>query len=90
MVEGTNTGSWNSVWYVNTKISKHMSPTKEIFDKFKKCFFINDEERHFDPIHVHGVGEISLETNERTYVIPFSSFVPEININVLSLRQLIL
>ncbi|KAJ9558045.1 hypothetical protein OSB04_012659, partial [Centaurea solstitialis] len=27
-----------------------MSPTNEMFESFKTCFFINDEERNFDPL----------------------------------------
>ena len=71
LVEGTNARSWNSVWYVNLKISKHVTPSKEIFVKFKNCSFINDEEHHLNPILTHGVREIELTTDERTYVVPY-------------------
>jgi len=90
LVEGTNTGSWNSIWYVNSKISKHMTPSKDIFVKIKKCFSINNEEHLLNPLVIHGVGEINLTTDVNIYAIPYVSYVPEININVLSMKQLIL
>lgn len=90
LVEGTNTGSWNSIWYVNSKISKHMTPSKDIFVKFKKCFSINCEEHLLNPLYTHGVGEINLTTDVNIYGVPYVSYVPEININVLSMKQLIL
>ena len=90
MVEGTNTGSWNSIWYVSSKISKHMTPSKDIFVKIKKCFSINNEEHLLNPLVIHGVGEINLTTDVNIYAIPYVSYVPEININVLSMKQLIL
>ena len=90
LVERTNTDSWNSIWYVSSKISKHMTPSKDIFVKIKKCFSINNEEHLLNPLVIHGVGEINLTTNVNIYAIPYVSYVPEININVLSMKQLIL
>ncbi|GKC70806.1 hypothetical protein Tco_1116689, partial [Tanacetum coccineum] len=90
IIEGTDKGSWNSVWYVNSKISKHMTPSKDLFVKFKESFVINNEEHHDGWIPTHGIGEIELTTNERIFAVHYISYALGININVLSLKQLIL
>ena len=86
MVEGTD----NTIWYVNTKISKHTTSNRDLFVRFKGRFFINNEDQFLDSIPIHGVGEIELATNERIFSVPYVSYTPQININVLSLKQLIL
>ena len=37
-VEGTDNGTWNKIWYVNTKISKHMTPNRDLMVIFKGRF----------------------------------------------------
>ncbi|GJT05593.1 ARID DNA-binding domain-containing protein [Tanacetum coccineum] len=88
LVLGTENGCWNEFWYVNPTISKHMSPTRYLFHKTKECFFV--EEHKSNLLYTHGIGGIELTTKDTNYTIPYVSYVPEININVLSMKQLIL
>ncbi|GKD09847.1 ARID DNA-binding domain-containing protein [Tanacetum coccineum] len=81
-------GTENRFWYVNSTISKHMSPSKHLLYKMKECFFV--EEHKSNLLYTHGIGGIKLTTEDTSYTIPYVSYVPEININVLSMKQLIL
>ncbi|GJZ03524.1 hypothetical protein Tco_0536799 [Tanacetum coccineum] len=87
LVLGTENGCWNEFWYVNPTISKHMSLTTYLFHKTKECFFV--EEHKSNLLYTHGIGCIELTTKDTNYTIPYVSYVPEININVLSMKQLI-
>nr|GEV65057.1 ARID DNA-binding domain-containing protein [Tanacetum cinerariifolium] len=88
LVLGTENGCWNEFWYVNSTISKHMSPTGYLFYKTKECFFV--EEHKSNLLYTHGIGGIELTIEDTNYTIPYVSYVPKININVLSMKQLIL
>ena len=89
LVEGTDNGSWNNIWYFNSTIPKHLTPSKDIFVKIKNHFFMDNEEYYPTPLLVHGIGEIKLTRRQRTFVVPYVSYTPQININVLSLKQLV-
>ncbi|GJY23447.1 ARID DNA-binding domain-containing protein [Tanacetum coccineum] len=65
-----------------------MSPTRYLFHETKECFFL--EEHKSNLLYTHGIGGIELTTKDTNYTIPYVSYVPEININVLSMKQLIL
>ena len=39
LVEGTDKETWNKIWYVNTKISKHMTPNRDLMVIFKGGFY---------------------------------------------------
>ncbi|GKD94377.1 ARID DNA-binding domain-containing protein [Tanacetum coccineum] len=65
-----------------------MSPTRYLFHKTKECFFV--EEHKSNLLYTHGIGGIELTTKDTNYTIPYVSYVPERNINVLSMKQLIL
>ncbi|GJW90016.1 hypothetical protein Tco_0167569 [Tanacetum coccineum] len=54
----------------------------------KECFFV--EEHKSNLLYTYGIGGIELPTEVTSYTIPYVSYVPEININVLSMKQLIL
>ncbi|GJT50636.1 ARID DNA-binding domain-containing protein [Tanacetum coccineum] len=88
LVLGTENRFWDDFWYVNSTISKHMSPSKHLLYKMKECFFV--EEHKSNLLYTHGIGGIELTTEDTSYTIPYVSYVPEININVLSMKQLIL
>ncbi|GJX29709.1 zinc finger, CCHC-type containing protein [Tanacetum coccineum] len=88
LVLGTENSFWDDFWYVNSTISKHMSPSKHLLYKIKECFFV--KEHKFNLLYTHGIGGIKLTTEDTSYTIPYISYVPEININVLSMKQLIL
>ncbi|GJT03274.1 ARID DNA-binding domain-containing protein [Tanacetum coccineum] len=88
LVLGTENSFWDDFWYVNSTISKHMSPSKHLLYKMKECFFV--EEHKSNLLYTHGIGGIELTTEDTSYTIPYVSYVPEININVLSMKQLIL
>ncbi|GJU67717.1 ARID DNA-binding domain-containing protein [Tanacetum coccineum] len=88
LVLGTENSFWDNFWYVNSTISKHMSPSKHLLYKMKECFFV--EEHKSNLLYTHGIGGIKLTTEDTSYTIPYVSYVPEININVLSMKQLIL
>lgn len=90
LVIGTDGGNWDSIWYVNTKITRHMTPNWGLIRKFKEGFQIHEENELSLSPTLYGVGEIDLLTDTRVFVIPYVAYTPQININVLSLSQLTL
>ncbi|GJU74386.1 ARID DNA-binding domain-containing protein [Tanacetum coccineum] len=88
LVEGTDKGNWNKIWYVSNKYTRHMSPNRELFVRLKGCFGVDSKSHKSFFLFTHGVGDVLIGTDKATYEIPSVSFVPEIGINVLSLHQL--
>ncbi|KAJ9566981.1 hypothetical protein OSB04_002947 [Centaurea solstitialis] len=89
LVEGTDKGTWDTIWYVNTRITRHMTPNHDLFTNLRSGYAVNQEDNR-DEIAIHGVGEVEVKTDERVFSIPYVSYAPGININVLSMKQLIL
>lgn len=89
LVRGTEYGGWNETWFVGNTYTKHMTPHRGLFLRFKNCFDVEKDEHNRKFLFSHGIGETDLKTNERTYVIPVVAYVPEIGINLLSMHQLI-
>ncbi|GJS39357.1 ARID DNA-binding domain-containing protein [Tanacetum coccineum] len=90
MVEGSDEGSWNKIWYVGSTYKNHMSPVKSLFKRLKygfKLLDVEEDERKF--IFSYGVGEATVETRNGTLVIPNVFYTPEITMNVLSVEQLV-
>nr|GEW52610.1 ARID DNA-binding domain-containing protein [Tanacetum cinerariifolium] len=89
MVEGSDEGNWNRIWYVGSAYKNHMSPVKSLFKRLKygfKMLDVEEDERKF--IFSYGVREATVETKEGTMVIPNVFYTPEITMNVLSMERL--
>ncbi|GJV78060.1 ARID DNA-binding domain-containing protein [Tanacetum coccineum] len=89
MVEGSDKGNWNKIWYVSNMYKNHMSPMKSLFKRLKygfKLLDIEEDEKKF--IFSYGVGEAFIETGDKTLVIPNVYYTPEVTLNVLSTGQL--
>ncbi|GKE63407.1 hypothetical protein Tco_1513774 [Tanacetum coccineum] len=89
MVEGSDQGNWNDIWFVSSAYKRHMSHTRTLFrrmmERFKKE---GTEEQNKKSIFSYGVGEAIVETKEGSLVIPNVLYTPEITLNVLSIDQL--
>ena len=89
VVQGTNGGNWDKIWYISKFYSKHMTPNRDLFLRFKPCFDPVTQELDTHFIVSNGVGEIMLETSETKLLILCMAYVPEIGLNILSMKQLI-
>lgn len=88
VVQGTDGGNWNKIWYVSKFYSKHMTPNRDLFLRFKPVFDLETQELNTHFLVSNGVGEIMLETSETELLIPCVAYVPEIGVNILSMKQL--
>ncbi|GKD41308.1 ARID DNA-binding domain-containing protein [Tanacetum coccineum] len=52
LVLGTEISFCDDFWYVNSTISKHMSPSKHLLYKMKECFFVEEHKSNF--LYKHG------------------------------------
>ncbi|GJU14649.1 ARID DNA-binding domain-containing protein [Tanacetum coccineum] len=89
MVEGSDQGNWNDIWFVNSTYKRHMSPMKHLFKRIIQRFKVEGTEGKEKKLLVsYGVGEAFVETNEGRIVVSNVLFTLEITLNILSLDQL--
>ncbi|GJU90790.1 hypothetical protein Tco_1303213 [Tanacetum coccineum] len=89
MVEGSDQGNWNDIWFVSSAYKRHMSHTRTLFRRMMERFKMEGtEEQNKKSIFSYGVGEAIVETKEGSLVIPNVLYTPEITLNVLSIDQL--
>nr|GFA03962.1 ARID DNA-binding domain-containing protein [Tanacetum cinerariifolium] len=89
MVEGSDKGNWNKIWYVSIAYKRHMSPMKHLFKRMIQRFRVEGtEEKEKKFLISYGVGEAFVETNEGRITISNVLFTPEVTLNILSIDQL--
>nr|GEZ34199.1 ARID DNA-binding domain-containing protein [Tanacetum cinerariifolium] len=89
MVEGSDKGNWNEIWYVSSAYKRHMSPIKYLFKRMIQRFKVEGtEEKEKKFLISYGVGEAFVETNEGRITISSVLFTPEVTLNILSIHQL--
>ncbi|GKE18320.1 hypothetical protein Tco_1425897, partial [Tanacetum coccineum] len=89
LVEGSDKGNWNNIWYVSSVYKRHMSPMKHLFKRMIQRFKVEGtEEKEKKFLISYGVGEAFVETNEGRITVSNVLFTPEITLNILSLDQL--
>ncbi|GKB65847.1 ARID DNA-binding domain-containing protein, partial [Tanacetum coccineum] len=78
----------------NCPVWKKMGKAKIVVEEDKetelKMVVGTNSEHKSNILYTHGIGGIELTTKDTSYTIPYVLYVPEININVLSMKQLIL
>ncbi|GJW19332.1 ARID DNA-binding domain-containing protein [Tanacetum coccineum] len=85
MVEGTNEGNWNEIWYISSTYKFHMCPTRHLFKRLKYKFeMIGKEETEKKFIFSYGIGDIIMEAKEGNFVVTNVHYTPEVTVNVLS------
>nr|GFB55757.1 ARID DNA-binding domain-containing protein [Tanacetum cinerariifolium] len=89
MVEGSDKGNWNEIWYVSSAYKRHMSPMKHLFKRMIQIFKVEGTEENEKKFLIsYGIGEAFVETNEGRITISNVLFTPEITLNILSTDQL--
>ncbi|GKC38266.1 ARID DNA-binding domain-containing protein [Tanacetum coccineum] len=89
LVEGSDKGNWNNIWYVSSAYKRHMSPMKHLFKRMIQRFKVEGtEEKEKKFLISYGVGEAFVETNEGRITVSNVLFTPEITLNILSIDQL--
>ncbi|GKC15987.1 hypothetical protein Tco_1012769, partial [Tanacetum coccineum] len=89
IVEGSDKGNWDNIWYVSSAYKRHMSPMKHLFKRMIQRFRVEgtkEKEKKF--LISYGVGEAFVETNEGRITISNVLFTPEVTLNILSIDQL--
>ena len=89
MVQGSDSGNWDEIWYVSTAYKKHMTPMKRLFKRLMQRFQVEGtEEKEKKFIVSYGVGEVIVDTDKGRMMVPNVIYTPEITLNVLSMEQL--
>ncbi|PWA79639.1 ARID DNA-binding domain-containing protein [Artemisia annua] len=88
MVEGTDELDWNQIWYVSTKVNRHVCSNISLFSKLKEKFAVekNEEQKKF--IFIHGIGEVQIRIGNDILIIPGVHYTPKITLNILSASQM--
>ncbi|GKA81024.1 ARID DNA-binding domain-containing protein [Tanacetum coccineum] len=88
MVEGTDEGNWDHIWYVSKNLDRHLCSNKFLFGKLKEKFGIKKLQGMGKFLFTHGIGEINMRYGNEILCIPGVHYAPEVTLNVLSESQL--
>ncbi|KAJ0442037.1 putative transcription factor interactor and regulator CCHC(Zn) family [Helianthus annuus] len=90
IVNGTDSGLWSEIWYVNTNFKRHYSGNLDSFKRIKNMFGVetNTGENHF--YFIRGIGAVDVISGSEKFRIQSVYYTPEMDRNVLSLDQLVI
>ncbi|GKC12581.1 ARID DNA-binding domain-containing protein [Tanacetum coccineum] len=88
MLKGTDLAGWDEVWYVSNKIDRHVCYKLDTFCNIKEEFSVTKLENHRKFLFTYGLGEILIEANGNSHIIPGVYYAPEVTLNILSQEQL--
>ncbi|PWA98622.1 ARID DNA-binding domain-containing protein [Artemisia annua] len=89
MVENTDHGNWNQIWYVSHSYDFHMCPTVGLFCDLQHRFkMVGVEENVRMFIFSHGIGSALVKTINGEIRIGNVQYTPEVTLNVLSYKML--
>ncbi|GJZ42978.1 ribonuclease H-like domain, reverse transcriptase, RNA-dependent DNA polymerase [Tanacetum coccineum] len=88
MVEGTDEGNWDHIWYVSKNLDRYLCSNKFLFGKLKEKFGIKKLQGMGKFLFTHGIGEINMRYGNEILCIPGVHYAPEVTLNVLSESQL--
>nr|GEX14107.1 ARID DNA-binding domain-containing protein [Tanacetum cinerariifolium] len=88
MVEGTDEGNWDHIWYVSKNLDRHLCSNKFLFGKLKEKFGIKKLQGMGKFQFTHGIGEINIRYGNEILCIPGVHYALEVTLNILSENQL--
>ncbi|GJU55814.1 ARID DNA-binding domain-containing protein [Tanacetum coccineum] len=88
IIDGTDKGSWDDFWYISNASNKHMTANLKFFSNLKEEFLVEKLEKQGKFLFTYGIGEVLIENEEGTYMIPGVHYAPEVTLNILSIGLL--
>ncbi|GJT10164.1 ARID DNA-binding domain-containing protein [Tanacetum coccineum] len=88
MIRDTDLTGWDEIWYVSDQIDRHVCYKLDAFCNIKEEFSVTKLENQRKLLFTYGLGEILIEANGKSHIIPGVYYAPEVTLNILSLEQL--
>ncbi|GJV67295.1 ARID DNA-binding domain-containing protein [Tanacetum coccineum] len=88
MIRDTDLTGWDEIWYVSDQIDRHVCYKLDAFCNIKEEFLVTKLENQRKLLFTYGLGEILIEANGKSYIIPGVYYALEVTLNILSLEQL--
>ncbi|GKC27177.1 ARID DNA-binding domain-containing protein [Tanacetum coccineum] len=88
MIKDTDLTGWDEIWYVSDQIDRHVCYKLDAFCNIKEEFSVTKLENQKKFLFTYGLGEILIEANGKSHIIPGVYYAPEVTLNILSLELL--
>ncbi|GJS75207.1 hypothetical protein Tco_0725088 [Tanacetum coccineum] len=88
MIRDTNLTGWDEIWYVSDQIDRHVCYKLDAFCNIKEEFSVTKLENQRKLLFTYGLGEILIEANGKSHIIPGVYYALEVTLNILSLELL--
>nr|GEX69450.1 ARID DNA-binding domain-containing protein [Tanacetum cinerariifolium] len=88
MIKGIDLTGWDEIWYVSNKTDRHVCYKLDAFCNIKEEFSVTKLENQRKFLFTYGLGEILIEANGKSHIIPGVYYAPEMTLNILSLELL--
>nr|GEU56505.1 hypothetical protein [Tanacetum cinerariifolium] len=88
MIKDTDLTGWDEIWYVSNQIDRHVCYNLDAFCNVKEGFSVTKLESQKKFLFTYGMGEILIEANGKSHIIPGVYYAPEVTLNILSLELL--
>ncbi|GKC47659.1 ARID DNA-binding domain-containing protein [Tanacetum coccineum] len=87
-IKDTDLTGRDEIWYVSNQINRHVCYKLDAFCNIKEEFSVTKLENQRKLLFTYGLGEILIEANGKSHIIPGVYYAPEVTLNILSLEQL--
>ncbi|KAJ0444367.1 putative transcription factor interactor and regulator CCHC(Zn) family [Helianthus annuus] len=88
IVTGTEGGQWDDIWYVNNSFSHHYAGNVNVFKRIKHLVGVDTTTGENDFLFIRGIGCVEVKSNNEKLKIQSVFYTPELDRNVLSMKQL--
>nr|GEX01662.1 Toll/interleukin-1 receptor-like protein [Tanacetum cinerariifolium] len=88
MIKDTDLTGWDEIWYVSNQIDRHVCYKLDAFCNIKEGFSVTKLESQKKFLFTYGMGEILIEANGKSHIIPGVYYAAEVTLNILSLELL--
>nr|GEX68342.1 ARID DNA-binding domain-containing protein [Tanacetum cinerariifolium] len=88
MIKDTDLTGWDEIWYMSNQIDRHVCYKLDAFCNIKEGFSVTKLENKKKFLFTYGMGEILIEANGKSHIIPGVYYAPEVTLNILSLELL--
>ncbi|GKA67509.1 ARID DNA-binding domain-containing protein [Tanacetum coccineum] len=88
MIEGTDKGHWDEIWYISNDTNIHLCSKLNLFGNIKEKFAVRKLEDQMKFLFTYGLGEVVIINGDEKYLIPGVYYAPEVTLNILSVEQL--
>ncbi|GJS54948.1 ARID DNA-binding domain-containing protein [Tanacetum coccineum] len=86
MIEGTDKGHWDEIWYISNDTNIHLCSKLNLFGNIKEKFAVRKLEDQMKFLFTYGLGEVVIINGDEKYLIPGVYYAPEVTLNILSVE----